>query len=78
MKVYYNDQYASLMVFCISSIHSLITSTLWDSGTQQLRIDLEDFNGSRTFAIYSSFRIANEYENYKLTVGSYLAGNMGE
>uniref|UniRef100_A0A1W7RDN4 Ryncolin-4 n=1 Tax=Agkistrodon contortrix contortrix TaxID=8713 RepID=A0A1W7RDN4_AGKCO len=47
-------------------------------GTQQLRIDLEDFNGSKTFATYSSFRIANESENYKLILGSYLSGNMGD
>ncbi|XP_070813455.1 ryncolin-1-like [Pituophis catenifer annectens] len=51
---------------------------LTSSGTQQLRIDLEDFNGSRTFATYSSFRIENECENYRLTVGSYLGGNMGD
>ncbi|XP_070622900.1 ryncolin-3-like [Erythrolamprus reginae] len=51
---------------------------LTSSGTHQLRIDLEDFNGSRTFAIYSSFRIANESENYKLMLGSYLDGNMGD
>uniref|UniRef100_A0A098LY71 Ficolin n=1 Tax=Python regius TaxID=51751 RepID=A0A098LY71_PYTRG len=51
---------------------------LISSGTQQLRIDLEDFNGSRTFATYSSFRIANESENYRLTVGSSLDSNMGD
>ncbi|XP_026547409.1 ryncolin-1-like [Notechis scutatus] len=64
--------------FCISSIHSLTTFTLWCLGTQQLRIDVEDFNGSTTFATYSSFRIANENENYKLSLGSYLDGNMGD
>ncbi|XP_070791014.1 ryncolin-3-like [Pituophis catenifer annectens] len=51
---------------------------LTSSGTQQLRIDVEDFNGSTTFATYSSFRIANESENYKLMLGSYLDGNMGD
>uniref|UniRef100_A0A8C6VFA9 Fibrinogen C-terminal domain-containing protein n=1 Tax=Naja naja TaxID=35670 RepID=A0A8C6VFA9_NAJNA len=51
---------------------------LSSSGTQQLRIDVEDFNGSTTFATYSSFRIANESENYKLSLGSYLDGNMGD
>ncbi|XP_026542110.1 ryncolin-3-like isoform X1 [Notechis scutatus] len=51
---------------------------LTSSGTQQLRIDVEDFNGSTTFATYSSFRIANESENYKLSLGSYLDGNMGD
>ncbi|KAM6460118.1 ryncolin-3-like isoform 2-T2 [Liasis olivaceus] len=51
---------------------------LTSSETQQLRIDLEDFNGSRTFATYSSFRIANESENYRLTLGSSLNSNMGD
>ncbi|XP_034276019.1 ryncolin-3 [Pantherophis guttatus] len=51
---------------------------LTSSGTQQLRIDLEDFNGVKTFATYSSFRITNESENYKLILGSYLDGNMGD
>ncbi|KAM3855921.1 ryncolin-4-like [Vipera latastei] len=51
---------------------------LTSSGTQQLRIDLEDFNGSKTFATYFSFKIANECENYRLTLGSYLDGNMGD
>nr|QHR82843.1 veficolin 2 [Vipera anatolica senliki] len=51
---------------------------LTSSGTHQLRIDVEDFNGSTTFATYSSFRIANESENYKLSVGSHLDGNMGD
>ncbi|KAK9410173.1 veficolin-1-like [Crotalus adamanteus] len=51
---------------------------LTSSGTHHLRIDVEDFNGSTTFATYSSFRIANESENYKLSLGSYLDGNMGD
>ncbi|XP_026542114.1 ryncolin-1-like [Notechis scutatus] len=61
--------------FCLGNdkIH-LLTS----SGTQQLWIDLEDFNSSTTFATYSSFRIANECENYRLSVSSYLGGNMRE
>ncbi|XP_015679141.1 ryncolin-3 [Protobothrops mucrosquamatus] len=51
---------------------------LTSSGTQRLRIDLEDFNGSKTFATYSHFRIANESEKYELILGSYLSGNMGD
>ncbi|XP_053113762.1 veficolin-1-like [Hemicordylus capensis] len=51
---------------------------LTSSGVQQLRIDVEDFNNSRTYATYTSFRISSETENYTLTVGSYLDGNMGD
>uniref|UniRef100_M9T1P5 Veficolin-Cyl-1 n=1 Tax=Cylindrophis ruffus TaxID=186578 RepID=M9T1P5_CYLRU len=51
---------------------------LTSNETQQLWIDLEDFNSSRTFAKYSSFRIANENQKYRLMVGSYLDGNMGD
>ncbi|KAH0621046.1 hypothetical protein JD844_022056 [Phrynosoma platyrhinos] len=51
---------------------------LTSSGTQQLRIDVKDFNDSRTYATYTGFKISSEKENYSLSVGSYLDGNMGE
>ncbi|XP_044281966.1 veficolin-1 [Varanus komodoensis] len=51
---------------------------LTSSGIQQLRIDVEDFNNSKTFAKYTSFKILNESENYKLKIGSYMDGNMGD
>nr|XP_020662654.1 veficolin-1-like [Pogona vitticeps] len=48
------------------------------SGRQQLRIDVMDFNDSRTYAKYTSFRISSEKENYTLAVGSYVDGDMGD
>ncbi|XP_061465848.1 veficolin-1-like [Rhineura floridana] len=51
---------------------------LTSSGVQQLRIDVKDFNDTRTYAAYTSFKILNEKENYTLQVGSYLGGNMGD
>ncbi|XP_072841658.2 veficolin-1 [Pogona vitticeps] len=51
---------------------------LTNSGTQQLRIDVMDFNDSRTYAKYTSFRISSEKENYTLAVGSYVDGDMGD
>ncbi|XP_062973103.1 veficolin-1-like [Elgaria multicarinata webbii] len=51
---------------------------LTSSGTQQLRIDVTDFNNSRTYAKYTSFKILNENNNYTLAVGSYLDGDMGD
>lgn len=51
---------------------------LTNSGIQQLRIDTRDFNDTNTYAAYSSFQILSEQENYRLKVGSYLGGNMGD
>ncbi|XP_015269405.1 PREDICTED: veficolin-1-like [Gekko japonicus] len=51
---------------------------LTNSGVQQLRIDTRDFNDTNTYAAYTTFRILSEEENYRLQVGSYLGGNMGD
>nr|XP_060626273.1 veficolin-1-like [Anolis sagrei ordinatus] len=51
---------------------------LTSSGTQQLRIDVKDMNDTRTYAKYTSFKISSEEENYTLSVGSYVDGNMGD
>ncbi|XP_029427572.1 ryncolin-3-like [Rhinatrema bivittatum] len=55
------------------NIH-LLTST----GTYQLRIDVKDFEGESGFAEYVSFKILGEAEKYKLVVGAYSKGNMGD
>lgn len=47
------------------------------SGPFQLRIDMEDFNGKKYYAVYNYFRIDNESENYKLHVRGY-SGNSGD
>ncbi|CAI5763100.1 Fibrinogen C-terminal domain-containing protein [Podarcis lilfordi] len=51
---------------------------LTSSGVQQLRIDVKDFNDTRTYATYTSFKVLSERDNYTLEVGSYLDGNMGD
>ena len=43
----------------------------------QLRIDMEDFDGESRHAVYTSFVIASEGENYKLTLGQY-SGTAGD
>ena len=41
------------------------------SGQNVLRVDLEDFENETRYAKYSTFAIANETYQYKLTVGGY-------
>ncbi|KAF6301680.1 fibrinogen like 2 [Rhinolophus ferrumequinum] len=36
-----------------------------------LRIDLEDFNGVKLYALYDQFYVANEFLKYRLHVGNY-------
>ncbi|XP_030075562.1 ficolin-3 [Microcaecilia unicolor] len=55
------------------NIH-LLTST----GTYKLRIDVNDFEGQSGFAEYTNFKILGEEEKYKLLVGSYSNGTMGD
>ncbi|XP_062582024.1 ryncolin-1-like, partial [Saccostrea cucullata] len=54
------------------AIHSLTSLA-----AEELRIDLEDFSGSKAYARYSKFVIASERDKYKLTVSAY-SGNTGD
>nr|XP_009666476.1 PREDICTED: ficolin-2-like [Struthio camelus australis] len=47
-------------------------------GTQELRIDLMDFDYKRTFAKYALFKVFSERENYKLSLGSFILGTAGD
>ncbi|XP_069799983.1 ficolin-1-like [Dendropsophus ebraccatus] len=51
---------------------------LTSKGTWELRIDLHDFETTKSFAKYSSFQILGESEKYKLILGTYRGGNMGD
>ncbi|XP_058972989.2 microfibril-associated glycoprotein 4-like [Pocillopora verrucosa] len=42
-----------------------------------LRVDLEDFEGSHTYAEYKMFGVKSENDKYKLILGSY-SGNSGD
>ena len=46
-------------------------SLLTSYDTQQLRIDLEDFEGETRFAKYSSFSVGPSHDQYRLNVSGY-------
>ncbi|KAM3910773.1 ficolin-1-like [Leptodactylus fuscus] len=48
------------------------------SGTWELRVDLQDFENKKQFAKYSSFKILEESEKYKLILGSFTEGDAGD
>ncbi|KFB48776.1 fibrinogen C domain-containing protein 1-like protein [Anopheles sinensis] len=47
------------------------------SGRHELLVLLEDFKGNSTYALYDEFKVGNETEKYKLTVGKYF-GTAGD
>lgn len=50
---------------------------LLTASPSELRIDLEDWEGSTAYAKYSDFNIQDELSNYKLTLGGYT-GTAGD
>ncbi|XP_078498157.1 ficolin-2-like [Lissotriton helveticus] len=50
---------------------------LTSHGTNELRVDLTDFERNRSFAKYSAFKIAGESEKYKLIYETFTGGNAG-
>ncbi|KAM3912072.1 ficolin-1-B-like [Leptodactylus fuscus] len=51
---------------------------LTSSGSYQLRFDLQDFEGNRTYATYSNFKIEPESDQYILRYGSFTGGTAGD
>uniref|UniRef100_A0A8C5N357 Fibrinogen C-terminal domain-containing protein n=1 Tax=Leptobrachium leishanense TaxID=445787 RepID=A0A8C5N357_9ANUR len=46
--------------------------------TPSIRIDLQDFEYTKSFAKYASFQIMGETEKYKLLLGAFTEGNAGD
>ena len=44
---------------------------LTDSDDVILRVDLEDFEGNITYAEYTTFKVADEADKYRLLIGGY-------
>lgn len=44
----------------------------------ELLVDMEDFEGKKVFARYSSFKVDAECDGYKLTVTGFKDGGAGE
>uniref|UniRef100_A0A8C5N2V6 Fibrinogen C-terminal domain-containing protein n=1 Tax=Leptobrachium leishanense TaxID=445787 RepID=A0A8C5N2V6_9ANUR len=51
---------------------------LTNTGTWEIRIDLQDFEYTKSFAKYASFQIMGETEKYKLLLGAFTEGNAGD
>ncbi|XP_012884848.1 PREDICTED: ficolin-1-like isoform X1 [Dipodomys ordii] len=51
---------------------------LTSRGNQELRIDLQGFQGEAVYAKYSQFQILGEEEKYKLLLGDFLGGTAGD
>ncbi|XP_021568643.1 ficolin-2-like [Carlito syrichta] len=47
-------------------------------GTNELRVDLVDFEGNYQFAKYASFKVEGETEKYKLVLGAFVEGTAGD
>ena len=46
-------------------------------GNAMLRVDLEDFEGNIRFAEYTTFKVADEADKYRLLIGGY-SGTVGD
>ena len=47
------------------------------AGDTKLRVDLEDFDGNITYAEYTTFKVADEGDKYRLLIGGY-SGTAGD
>ncbi|XP_031573723.1 ryncolin-4-like, partial [Actinia tenebrosa] len=56
----------------LDAMHILTNST-----ENEIRIDLEDFNMKKTYAMYKSFKVGTESQKYELFLGSFKEGNAG-
>ncbi|CAF1635616.1 unnamed protein product [Didymodactylos carnosus] len=53
-------------------------SMLTNQDSYCLRVDLEDFDQRKRFAVYHSFSVSNELDKYRMSLGMYLNGDAGD
>ncbi|XP_029475370.1 ficolin-3 isoform X2 [Rhinatrema bivittatum] len=51
---------------------------LTKDGSFELRVDLLDFSGGRSFAKYKGFQLRGENEKYQLVLGQFVEGSAGD
>lgn len=58
-------------------LHEMAGDESFLGNHQTLRVDMEQFNGEKTYAVYSTFFVENEASKYYAKVGGYSgdAGN---
>ncbi|XP_062597265.1 angiopoietin-2-like [Saccostrea cucullata] len=54
-----------------------ILHNLTSRKSQELRVDMQRFNGDKAYAVFSTFSVGDEASKYKLTVNGY-SGNAGD
>nr|XP_046232791.1 microfibril-associated glycoprotein 4-like [Scatophagus argus] len=57
----------------LETMHLLTTAKRYE-----LRVDMEDFEGQKVFALYSSFSVGPEVEGYVLNLGTFIKGAAGD
>lgn len=44
----------------------------------KLRVDVEDFDGKKAYALYNSFSVGSEADGYELQVSGFVDGGAGQ
>ena len=52
--------------------------TLTSGGDFELRVDLQDWDGNMTYAVYSNFQVGDADSHYRLEYGSFDGGDAGQ
>lgn len=60
---------------CLSGLETM--HLLTQSKTYELKVEMEDFDGQRVHAQYSSFSVGPESEGYMLNLGNFTNGAAG-
>ena len=68
--------YIIFFIFLFFLLGNTNIHRLTSQGHYELRIDLEDFNGSTRYAFYKNVSLTSEQDHFRLSVGEY-SGDAG-